>query len=64
MRPLRWLSRLPDIEQIEQRRPANPDTDAVYILSPLPHIVDCVVADLQRRRYRRAYLIWISSETL
>ncbi|KAI1994144.1 syntaxin binding protein 1 [Ophidiomyces ophidiicola] len=49
-----------NIEQIEHRRPMNPDTDAVYILSPLPHIVDCLVADLERRRYRRAFLVWTS----
>ncbi|KAL1955523.1 hypothetical protein VTO42DRAFT_8477 [Malbranchea cinnamomea] len=50
-----------NIEQIEHRRSVNPDTDAVYILSPLPHIVDCLVADLQRRRYRAGFVIWISS---
>ena len=35
--------------------------DAVYILSPLPHIVDCLMADFERRRYRRCFLIWTSS---
>ena len=38
----------------------NKELDAIYILSPLPHIVDCLVADLERRRYRRAFLIWTS----
>ena len=38
----------------------NPETDALYILSPLPHIVDCLMADFERRRYRRAYLVWTS----
>ncbi|WEW57761.1 syntaxin binding protein 1 [Emydomyces testavorans] len=47
-----------NIEQIEHRRPANQETDAVYVLSPLPHIVDCLMADLERRRYRRAFLVW------
>ncbi|KMU85289.1 Sec1 family superfamily protein [Coccidioides immitis H538.4] len=47
-----------NIEQIEHRRPMNQETDAVYFLSPLPHIVDCLIADLQRRRYRRAFLVW------
>ena len=49
-----------DIEQIEQRRPVNRDMDAVYILSAQPHIVDCVLADMERRRYRRMFLMWTS----
>ncbi|KAI0395892.1 Sec1 family protein [Xylariaceae sp. FL0594] len=36
----------------------NPGMDAIYLLSPEPHIVDCLVADLERRRYRRAFLVW------
>ncbi|KAL1977386.1 hypothetical protein VTN31DRAFT_245 [Thermomyces dupontii] len=47
-----------NIEQIEHRRPPNPDMDALYFLSPQPHIVDCLMADLERRRYRRAFLVW------
>ncbi|KAK2779236.1 vacuolar sorting protein VPS33/slp1 [Emmonsiellopsis sp. PD_33] len=50
-----------NIEQIEARRPVNKDMDALYILSPLPHIVDCVMADLERRRYRRSFLVWLSN---
>ncbi|KAL8906478.1 MAG: hypothetical protein Q9207_002016 [Kuettlingeria erythrocarpa] len=46
------------IERIEDRRPANKEMDAVYLLSPLPHIVDCLMADLERQRYRRTFLIW------
>jgi syntaxin-binding protein 1 len=34
--------------------------DAVYLLSPEPHIVDCLLADFEQRRYRSAYLIWTS----
>ncbi|KAL9598316.1 MAG: hypothetical protein Q9179_003958 [Wetmoreana sp. 5 TL-2023] len=49
-----------DIEQIENRRPINKEMDAVYLLSPLPHILDCLMADLERRRYRRTFLIWTS----
>ena len=49
-----------NIEQIEDRRPMNQQMDAVYILSSLPHIVDCLMADFERRRYRRAYIIWTS----
>ncbi|KAI4094057.1 MAG: hypothetical protein Q9206_004386 [Seirophora lacunosa] len=37
------------IERIEQRRPANKEMDAVYLLSPLPHIVDLLQPDLQTR---------------
>jgi syntaxin-binding protein 1 len=32
--------------------------DAIYILSPEPHIVDCLLADFERRRYRQAFLVW------
>ncbi|EHY52812.1 syntaxin binding protein 1 [Exophiala dermatitidis] len=49
-----------NIEQLEQRRQTLSDTDAIYLLSPLPHIVECLKADLSRRRYRRAHLIWTS----
>ncbi|KAL8769968.1 MAG: hypothetical protein Q9209_004215 [Squamulea sp. 1 TL-2023] len=52
--------RIVDIEQIEERRPMNKEMDAVYILSPLPHILDCLMADLERRRYRRTFLVWTS----
>ncbi len=38
----------------------NKQMDAVYILSPLPHIVDCLMADFERRRYKRAFVIWTS----
>lgn len=36
----------------------NPTMDAIYILSPQPHVVDCLLADFERRRYRSAYLVW------
>ncbi|KAL8723544.1 MAG: hypothetical protein Q9225_000179 [Loekoesia sp. 1 TL-2023] len=49
-----------DIENIEDQRSMNKEMDAVYLLSPLPHIIDCVMADLERRRYRRNFLIWTS----
>jgi hypothetical protein len=38
----------------------NPDMDAIYLLSPQPHIVDCLIADFERRRYRKSYLVWIA----
>ncbi len=34
--------------------------DAVYLLSPEPHIVDCLMADIECRRYRRVFLVWTS----
>ncbi|KAL5339021.1 Sec1-like protein [Aspergillus crustosus] len=49
-----------NIEQIEERRQSNQPIDALYILSALPHIVDCVLADFERRRYRKSYLVWTS----
>jgi syntaxin-binding protein 1 len=47
-----------NIEQIEDRRPMNKDMDAIYLLTPQPHIFDCLLADFDRRRYRGAFLIW------
>ncbi|KAJ9644474.1 syntaxin binding protein 1 [Coniosporium tulheliwenetii] len=49
-----------NIEQIENKRPLNREMDAIYILSPQPYVVDCFLADLERRRYRRPFLIWTS----
>jgi hypothetical protein len=49
-----------DIERIEEKRDVNPEMDAIYILSPQPHIVDCLMADFERRRYRRTFLVWIA----
>jgi syntaxin-binding protein 1 len=34
--------------------------DAIYLLSPEPHIVDCLLADFDRRRYKKAFLVWTS----
>ncbi|KAF2148950.1 Sec1-like protein [Myriangium duriaei CBS 260.36] len=48
------------IEYIEQRRQTNRDVDAIYFLSAKPHIIDCIMADFERRRYRRSNLIWTS----
>jgi len=36
----------------------DPDTDAIYILSPEAHIVECLLADFDRRRYKRSFLVW------
>ncbi len=48
------------IEQLEDRRTTQASTDAIYFLSPLPHIVEALKADLNRRRYRKAFLVWTS----
>jgi len=47
-----------NIEQIEERREMNPTMDAIYLLSPQSHIVDCLLADIDRRRYRQCFLVW------
>ncbi|KAL9096793.1 MAG: hypothetical protein Q9163_006417 [Psora crenata] len=47
-----------NIEQIEDRRAMNQQMDATYVLSPLPHIVDCLMSDFERRRYRRSFIMW------
>ncbi|KAJ5218636.1 uncharacterized protein N7498_000735 [Penicillium cinerascens] len=49
-----------NVEQIEQRRMSNPDMDALYILSPESWIVDCLMADFEVGRYRKAILVWTS----
>ncbi|OQD93943.1 hypothetical protein PENSOL_c029G06802 [Penicillium solitum] len=50
-----------NVEQIEHRRPSNPDMDALYILSPEAYVVDCLMADFEVGRYRKAFLVWTSS---
>ncbi|KAG9243781.1 Sec1 family protein [Calycina marina] len=49
-----------NIERIEDRREAQKDTDAIYLLTPEPHILDCLMADFEKRKYRKTYLIWTS----
>lgn len=51
-----------DVEQIEDRRPANPEMDALYFLTPQTHILDCLLADFERRRYRKSYIVWTSGQ--
>lgn len=36
--------------------------DALYILSPMTHIVDCLMADFDVKRYRKARLVWTSGQ--
>ena len=50
-----------DIDQIEAKRQRNPDTDALYILSPQAHVVDCLLSDLEKRRYAAYFILWTSS---
>ncbi|KAM0587677.1 hypothetical protein ACHAP6_004360 [Verticillium nonalfalfae] len=47
-----------NIEHIEKKREMNPTMDAIYILSPKPHVIECLLADLDRRRYQNAFLVW------
>lgn len=49
-----------NVEQIEEKRPLNREMNAIYLLSPQPHIVDCLLADFDRRRYRQCFIIWTS----
>jgi syntaxin-binding protein 1 len=32
--------------------------DAIYFISPQPHVVECLIADFEQRRYRKAHLVW------
>ncbi|KAK0994455.1 syntaxin binding protein 1 [Friedmanniomyces endolithicus] len=49
-----------NIEQITDRRPTNRDVEAIYLLTPQPWIVDCLMADFEKRKYRKAHLVWMS----
>lgn len=51
-------SNITNIERLEDRRETQRDMDAIYILTPKPHIVDCVMAELDVRRYRGLFLVW------
>ncbi|KAL9059623.1 MAG: hypothetical protein Q9162_001128 [Coniocarpon cinnabarinum] len=50
--------KIANIEHIEQRRQPNRDMDAIYFLSPEAHIVDCIMADFEHKRYRGVILLW------
>ena len=41
---------------------SNPDMDALYILTPEAWIVDCLMADFELGRYRKAILVWTSCQ--
>lgn len=32
--------------------------DAIYLLSPELSVVECLLADFDQRRYRKAFLVW------
>ncbi|KAK7956973.1 Protein transport protein sec1 [Apiospora aurea] len=51
-----------NIERIEERRERNPTMDAIYILTPEQYIVDCLIADLEARRYQKSFLVWTAAE--
>ncbi|KAI8942750.1 hypothetical protein NX059_000794 [Plenodomus lindquistii] len=51
-------SNITNIERLESRRTTQRDMDAIYILTPKPHIVDCIMAEFEQRRYRGFFLIW------
>jgi hypothetical protein len=38
--------------------------DAIYILTPKPHIVDCIMAEFEQRRYQGFFLIWTTRKRL
>ncbi|KAK4454307.1 Sec1 family protein [Podospora aff. communis PSN243] len=47
-----------NIEKLEERRETNPQMDAIYFISPQPHVVECLIADFEQQRYRKAHLVW------
>ncbi|KAG4030779.1 hypothetical protein MFRU_011g02320 [Monilinia fructicola] len=49
-----------NVETLESRREMNPGMDAIYLLSPEPHVVDCLLADFERHRYRKSFLVWVA----
>lgn len=51
-----------DVEQIEDKRPEDQPVDALYFLSPQTHILDCLLADFERRRYQKSYIVWTSGQ--
>lgn len=50
--------KIAEIVHIEDKRVTNRDMDAIYLLSPEPHIVDCIMADFEHRRYAGAIVLW------
>ncbi|KAF2671845.1 Sec1 family protein [Microthyrium microscopicum] len=53
-------NRVTNIDQIEQKRTRNVETDALYILTAEPHIVECVLSDIEKGRYAAYYILWTS----
>ncbi|KAK7202566.1 Sec1-like protein [Myxozyma melibiosi] len=49
------------VERIEERRQSRGSFEAVYILSPRPHIVDCLISDYSRTppRYGAAHVFFV-----
>lgn len=38
----------------------NETMDVIYLLSPEAHLVECLMADFERRRYAKAHIVWTS----
>ncbi|RVD84154.1 uncharacterized protein DFL_005919 [Arthrobotrys flagrans] len=51
------------VEELESRRTAHPDMEAVYFLTPKPHILECLLSEFKRQRPRHmgGHLVWTSS---
>lgn len=47
-----------DIERIEEKREKNEGMGAIYLISPQEYIVEALVADLEKKRYQSAFLVW------
>lgn len=45
---------------VEEKRPSNPDLDAIYLLSPESYVIECLIADILQRRNRSASLLFTS----
>ncbi|KAI9893092.1 MAG: vacuolar sorting protein VPS33/slp1 [Vezdaea aestivalis] len=46
------------VERIEERRKGDATLDALYFISPEPHIVDCLMADFESSRYKASHILW------
>ena len=44
----------------EKQRSHDPTMEAVYLIAPEPYVIDCLVADMEGRRYQCFHLIWTS----
>ncbi|KAF3935530.1 hypothetical protein ABW19_dt0201704 [Dactylella cylindrospora] len=51
------------VEEIQQKRTPKSDMEAVYLLTPKPYVLDCLVSEFKRPkpRYMGGHLVWTSS---